>query len=97
LAQIKAMRLANVQTFGSNVWRPNIKIYLRADRFLAAAQIEKWSFFMCSCVISQSNHDFGADTQIKKKNKMVIRRVPSSAKENNFNTVLCVSAYLLIF
>ena len=22
-AQIKAMRLANVQTFGSNVWRPN--------------------------------------------------------------------------
>ena len=26
LAQIKAMRLANVQTFGSNVWRPNINL-----------------------------------------------------------------------
>ena len=26
LAQIIAMRLANVQTFGSNVWRPNINL-----------------------------------------------------------------------
>jgi hypothetical protein len=26
LAHIKAMRLANVQTFGSNVWRPNINL-----------------------------------------------------------------------
>ena len=26
LALIKAMRLANVQTFGSNVWRPNINL-----------------------------------------------------------------------
>ena len=26
LAQIKAMRLANVQTFGSNVWCPNINL-----------------------------------------------------------------------
>ena len=26
LAKIKAMRLANVQTFGSNVWRPNINL-----------------------------------------------------------------------
>ena len=32
LAQIKAMRLANVQTFGSNVWRPN--------RVLSAPQID---------------------------------------------------------
>jgi hypothetical protein len=31
-AQIKAMRLANVQTFGSNVWHPN--------RVLAAPQID---------------------------------------------------------
>ena len=29
LAQIKAMRLANVQTFGSNVWRPNINLSAR--------------------------------------------------------------------
>ena len=73
LAQIKAMRLANVQTFGSNVWRPNINLSApQIDfrlRFLSAphaAQIEKWSFFMCSCVISQRNHDFRTDTQIKK-------------------------------
>ena len=32
LAQIKAMRLANVQTFGSNVWRRN--------RVLSAPQID---------------------------------------------------------
>ena len=32
LAQIKAMCLANVQTFGSNVWRPN--------RVLSAPQID---------------------------------------------------------
>ena len=31
-AQIKAMRLANVQTFGSNLWRPN--------RVLAVPQID---------------------------------------------------------
>ena len=29
--------------------------------------------------------------------KMVFLRVPSSAKEKKFNTVLCVSAYLCIF
>ena len=60
-AQIKAMRLANVQTFGSNVWRPN--------RVLSTPQIDsicgvdkKWSFFMCICIIlSQRNHDFSAD------------------------------------
>jgi hypothetical protein len=34
------------------------------------------------------------DTQIKNI-KMVFLRVNSSAKENKFNTVLCVSAYLL--
>ncbi len=28
-AQKKAMRLANVQTFGSNVWRPNINLSAR--------------------------------------------------------------------
>jgi hypothetical protein len=33
----------------------------------------------------------------KKIIKMVLLRVPSSAKETKFNTVLCVSAYLLIF
>jgi len=26
LVQIKTMQLANVQTFGSNVWRPNINL-----------------------------------------------------------------------
>ena len=50
---------------------------------------------MCICVKSQRNHDFSAYAD-KKKFKMVLRQVPSSAKENNFNTVLCVSAYLLI-
>ena len=35
---------------------------------------------------------------LQKENiKMDELRVPLSAKENNFNTVLCVSAYLCIF
>jgi hypothetical protein len=63
-AQIKAMRLANVQTFESNVWRPN--------RVLSTPQIDsicgvdrKMVIFMCICIIlSQINHDFSADTQI---------------------------------
>jgi len=105
LAQIKAMRLANVQTFGSNVWRPN--------RVLSAPQID----FSCGvdrkmvifCGVDRKmvifyvylrnitkKSRFSADTQTKKI-KMVILRVPLSAKENKFNTVLCVSAYLCIF
>jgi hypothetical protein len=70
LAQIKAMRLANVQTFGSQCFaskQSKKEIWLRRSQIYRGAQIEKWSFFMCSCVISQRNHDFGADTQIKKK------------------------------
>ena len=46
--------------------------------------------------ITKKSRYFNADTQIKKI-KMVLLRVPSSAKENKFNTVLCVSAYLCIF
>ena len=64
--QINVMRLANVQTFGSNVWHTN--------RVLAAPKIDsicgadrKMVIFMCICVISQRNHKFSADTQTKKK------------------------------
>ena len=47
---------------------------------------------MCICVISQKNHNFSSDTQIKKI-KMVLLQVPLSAKENKFNTS---NAYLRI-
>ena len=54
LAQIKAMRLTYVQTFDPNVWRPNrVLSALQIDSIISAAQIEKWSFFMCICIISQ--------------------------------------------
>jgi hypothetical protein len=61
LAQIKAMRLANVQTFGSQCFaskQSKKEIWLRRSQIYRGAQIEKWSFCMCSCVISQRNHDF---------------------------------------
>ncbi len=55
------MRLANVQTFGSECAAPKQSIFgiwLRRSQIYPGTQIEKWSFFMCSCVISQRNHDF---------------------------------------
>ena len=61
LAQIKAMRLLNVQTFGSQCFaskQSKKEIWLRRSQIYWGAQIEKWSFCMCSCVISQRNHDF---------------------------------------
>ena len=61
LAQIKAMRLANVQTFGSQCFaskQSKKEIWLRRSQIYRGAQIEKWSFCMCSCVVSQRNHDF---------------------------------------
>jgi hypothetical protein len=65
LVQIKAMRLANVQTCRSNVWRPNINLSAPRIDFSCGAD-RKMVFCMCICVISQRNHNFGADTQIKK-------------------------------
>ena len=55
LAHIKAMRLANVQKFESNVWRPN--------RVLSAPQIDSICgvFYVYLRNITQRNHDFSAD------------------------------------
>jgi hypothetical protein len=61
LAQIKANRLANVQTFGSQCFaskQSKKESWLRGSQIYRGAQIEKWSFIMCSCVISHRNHDF---------------------------------------
>ena len=66
LAQIKAMHLANVQTFGSNVWHPNINLSAPQIDFSCGAD-RKMAIFMCICVISQRNHNFGADTRIIKE------------------------------
>ena len=66
LAQIKAMRLANVQTFGSNVWRPNINLSVPQIDFSCGADRKMVIFYVYLCTISQRNHNFSADTQIKK-------------------------------
>ena len=96
LAQIKAMRLANVQTFGSNVWRPNINLSAPQIDFSCGADRKMVIFYVYLRNITKKSR-FWRRYADKKKIKMVILRVPSSAKENKFNTVLCVSAYLLIF
>ncbi len=95
LAQIKAMRLANVQTFGSNVWRPNRVLSAPQIDFSCGADRKMVIFYVYLRNITKKSR-FSADTQTKKI-KMVILRVPLSAKENKFNTDLCVSAYLCIF
>jgi hypothetical protein len=96
LAQIKAMRLANVQTFGSNVWRPNINLSAPQIDFSCGADRKMVIFYVYLRNITKKSQ-FSRRYADKKKIKMVLLRVPSSAKENKFNTVLCVSAYLLIF
>jgi hypothetical protein len=46
LAQIKAMRLANLQTFGSNVWRPNIYLSVPQIDFSCGADRKTVIFFV---------------------------------------------------
>jgi hypothetical protein len=94
-AQIKAMRLANVQTFGSNVWRPNINLSAPQIDFCCGADRKMVIFYVYLRNITKKSRFWRRCAD--KKNNMVILRVPSSAKENKFNTVLCVSAYLCIF
>jgi hypothetical protein len=57
LAQIKAIRLANVQTFGSQCLASKQSSICATDRYMCA-QIEKWSIFMCICISAQRNHNF---------------------------------------
>jgi hypothetical protein len=94
LAQIKAMRLVNVQTFGSNVWRPNINLSAPQIDFSCGADRKMVIFYVYLCNITKKSQFLRRYAD--KKIKMVLLRVPSSAKENKFNTVLCVSAYLRI-
>ncbi len=91
LAHIKAMRLANVQTFGSNVWRPNINLSAPQIDFSFGADRKMVILYVYLCNITKKSR-FWRRYADKKTIKMVILRVPSSAKENKFNTVLCVSA-----
>ena len=90
-AQIKAMRLVNVQTFGSNVWRPNIHLSAPQIDFSCGADRKMVIFYVYLHNITKKSQ-FWRRYADKKKIKMVILQVPSSAKENKFNTVLCVSA-----
>jgi hypothetical protein len=54
-AQIKAMRLANVQTFESNVWRPNINLSAPQIDFSCGADRKTVIFYVYLCNITKKS------------------------------------------
>ena len=94
----------NASSECSKIWTPMFGVQTSKNRVLSAPQIDSIcgeerkmvNLYVYLSNITKKSRYFNADTQIKKI-KMVVLRVPSSKKENKFNTVLCVSAYLCIF
>jgi hypothetical protein len=89
LAQSRAMFLAIVYLRLSQCLASRQTFICAADRFIFLVQIEKWSFFMSICNISQRNHDYAEQIRRLKKNWC--------AKEKPLHTILYISTYLYIF